>query len=294
MALTGADLSRQAAIAQLAGEFAAGQIESPALDARLLVCAAAGLDRAALLRDPDLPLGQAAALVQEYARRRLAGEPVARILGHREFWSFRLRVTPDVLDPRADTEVLVEAALAFAGARRDEALHILDLGTGSGALLAALLTEWPKAQGLGIDRSAQACAVAQGNLDQLGLGDRGRISCADWNEAFALSMTFDLVVSNPPYIETAIIATLAQEVRAHDPPGALDGGVDGLDCYRRLAKILPALLKPGGIAILELGAGQAKAVRTLAEASGLEVLALRPDLAGIERALVLRRASRRG
>ena len=286
--MIGAATARQAAIGLLAGEFAAGRIETPALDARLLVCAAAGLDHAALLRDPDVPLGETTTRVQEYARRRLAGEPVARILGTREFWSLKLRVTPDVLDPRADTEALVEAALTFAGARRGQALQILDLGTGSGALLAALLTEWPKAHGLGIDRSAAACAVAQANLDQLGLAGRSQIVCGDWNEALAPDTQFDLVVSNPPYIETATIAHLAREVRAHDPLAALDGGVDGLDGYRQLAKILPGLLARDGSAILELGAGQCNAVRALAQEKGLEVQEVRKDMAGIERALVLR------
>ena len=157
--------SRRAMLAELASQFAAAGIETPVTDARVLVCAAAGIDHAALLREPEAVLDEAAAtLLQGHVARRLAGEPVARILGFREFWSLRFTITPDVLDPRADSEAIVEAALEVAGSRRQQALQLLDLGTGSGALLAALLTEWPQARGLGIDRSSKACSVARANL----------------------------------------------------------------------------------------------------------------------------------
>lgn len=279
----------QSALSLLAEAFAQAGIASPALDARVLLCAAASLDHAALLRDPDRPLGTAAAAATAYARRRLAGEPVARILGRREFWSLMLAVTPDVLDPRADSETLVEAALAEMTGQRDRPLRLLDLGTGSGCLLAALLTEWPHASGLGIDRSAAACAVARRNLAALGLADRAQVLCADWSAALSPAARFDLVVSNPPYIETAGIAGLADEVRRHDPFGALDGGADGLDCYRQIVALLSGLLNPDGRAILELGQGQGPEVSALAVSAGLDVVRLWRDLAGIERALVLRR-----
>ena len=278
--------TRSDAIAALVSQFAAGGVETPLLDARVLVCAAAGLDHAALLRDPDALLGKAAARAAKYAKRRLAGEPVARILGYREFWSLKFKVTPDVLDPRADSEALVEAALQQLGARRNDPLRMLDLGTGSGALLAALLTEWPKAMGVGIDRSMEACAIARENLGALGLAGRSHVVCGDWGAALGPSR-YDLIVSNPPYIETGVIPALDREVRGHDPVGALDGGVDGLDCYRALAPILPDLLAGDGFAILELGQGQAEAVSALMRAAGMRVVEMFHDLAGTARALVL-------
>ena len=291
MAQFSPDCSRSAALAGLVERFAAAGVATPGLDARVLLCAAATIDHAGLLREPDAVLGEAAQRLGAFARRRLQGEPVARILGQREFWSLTLKVTPDVLDPRADTEALVEAALAHCSQRRTEALRVLDLGTGSGALLAALLTEWPQASGVGIDRSPAACAVASANLCALGLSGRSMIICADWSAALG-RQKFDLIVSNPPYIETAAIATLAQEVRGHDPLAALDGGPDGLDCYRALAGVLPGLLAADGFAVLELGQGQAAAVSGLMVASGLRVANVGRDLGGTERALVLRLTTR--
>ena len=254
------------------------------LDARLLVCAALGIDHVALVRDPDAALGERAAQVAAFAQRRLAREPVSRILGRREFWGLRLDVTPDVLDPRADSETLVEAALA-ALPDRAAPLRFLDLGTGSGALLCALLHEYPNASGVGTDLSPAGCAVAAANLATLGLAGRGEIVCGDWGAG--LEERFDLVVSNPPYIESAAVATLALEVRAHDPRLSLDGGGDGLDCYRAILRQLPRLLAPGGRGVLEAGAGQAAAIAALAAAEGFDIVELRHDIGGTARALVL-------
>ena len=254
------------------------------LDARLLVCAALGIDHVALVRDPDVALGERAAQVTAFAQRRLAREPVSRILGRREFWGLRLDVTPDVLDPRADSETLVEAALA-ALPDRAAPLRFLDLGTGSGALLCALLHEYPNASGVGTDLSPAGCAVAAANLATLGLAGRGEIVCGDWGAG--LEERFDLVVSNPPYIESAAVATLALEVRAHDPRLSLDGGGDGLDCYRAILRQLPRVLAPSGRAVLEAGAGQAEAIKALAEAQGFDIAKIRHDFGGTARALVM-------
>ena len=278
--------TRRQALAALVAAFATGKVHTPMIDARVLMCAAANLDHAALLRDPDDILGDTAGCISDYAARRLAGEPVARILGVREFWSLPFKVTPDVLDPRADSEALVEAALKHLGTRRQEPLQILDLGTGSGILLAALLTEWPMAFGIGVDRSSAACAVAANNLTTLGLAERSAVVCGKWGDAL-VDGRFDVIISNPPYIETAAIWSLTREVQIYDPLAALDGGVDGLDCYRALALAMPRLLVGKGLAILELGHGQAEAVSDLMSAVGLQVVAVAHDLAGVERALVL-------
>ena len=252
-------------------------------DVRILLCAAAGLDRVALLREPDLRLDAAAAArFESYLARRLAREPVARILGRREFWGLELMVTPAVLDPRPDTETLVSAALERIGRDPGRPCRILDLGTGSGAILCALLTEWPGAAGWGIDRSAAACSVARANLARTGLASRSLVVQGSWSAA-CLSGAFDLVVSNPPYIETAAIDGLAADVRDHDPRAALDGGPDGLEAYRAIVSDLPRLLAPGGSAFVEVGAGQAAAVVALLAGAGLSPSGTHRDLAGIER-----------
>lgn len=256
------------------------------LDARILVLEATELDRAALLRDGDEPVGpEAAKRLNRMLARRLAGEPVWRILGRREFWGLEFEITPAVLDPRPDTETLVTAALAALAGRRNASLHILDLGVGSAAILCALLTELPQARGWGIDRSLAACAVAGANVTRLGLGTRALIVNGEWGCALKAA-AFDLVVSNPPYIETAVIPTLDMAVRDHDPHAALDGGADGLDCYRVITAELPRLLTRGGVAALEVGAGQAAAVGALLVDAGLSILLAHRDLGGHDRALV--------
>ena len=245
------------------------------------MCAAANIDHAGLIREPDARLGEAATALSALSARRLASEPVSRILGRREFWGLALAIGPDVLDPRPETEGLVASILDGVGGRRAAPLKILDLGTGSGAILAALLRELPGASGIGIDRSHAACAIASRNLRTLGLADRGAILCGNWGDA--IGGRFDIVVSNPPYIVTREIASLAADVRDFDPHGALDGGVDGLAAYRAIAPRLPMLLAIGGIAALECGTGQGFDVRSLLVDAGLAAPAVYRDLAGHDR-----------
>ncbi len=239
-----------------------------------------GCDQAALLRDRSqpAPLGFEALLA-----RRAGREPMALILGRQGFWTLELEVSPATLIPRADTETLIEAALA---ARPDRAAvrRVLDLGTGTGCLLLAALAEFPGAWGLGLDLATDAAALAARNSRALNLADRASFVVADW--AAPISGRFDLVLSNPPYIETDDVAGLMPEVARHEPRRALDGGADGLDAYRALLAALPALLAPGGLAVFELGAGQAEPVSGLARTAGFTP-AVRADLGGLPRALLL-------
>lgn len=238
--------------------------------------------------DPPAALDAATRMrLDGYARRRLAGEPVWRILGEREFWGLPFRLSPATLEPRPDSETVVEAALAAFANRLDETIAILDLGTGTGCLLIALLSEFRRARGLGVDLSMEACATARANAALNGVADRVAILQGDW--AQGLSERFDLVVSNPPYIAAAEIATLPSGVREHDPHLALDGGEDGLTCYRALAAALPGLLAPSGVAILEIGAGQQRDVAAIMTTAGLDALGSRRDLGGHERALLFTR-----
>jgi release factor glutamine methyltransferase len=259
---------------------AAARIGGPTarLDAEVLLSHLLGMNRHRMLLTSELWISE-----QEYdllVNRRIAGEPVAYIVGRREFWSLDMVVTPDVLIPRPDSETLIVAALEVCQAPR----RILDLGTGSGALLLAALSEWPQATGLGVDASAAALAVAAGNAERLGFAARAAFRIGNWGDG--LAEQFDLVLSNPPYVEEK--AELSPEVRDHEPASALFAGADGLDEYRRLVPQLPGLLTPGGVAILEIGSTQAGAVRALAAAAGLNG-EVRRDLAGLDRAVVLRR-----
>ena len=266
-------------------------IETPKRDARVLLCEAADIDHAALLRDPDALLGDdAAARLKTFVERRLKREPVSRIVGRREFWGLTLRITPDVLDPRADTETLVAAAVETLRGRRDEALRILDLGTGSGALLCACLSEFPRSFGVGIDSSEAACCIARDNLAACGLAARGALVRGHWGEALGerIGLGFDLLLANPPYIRSVEIADLAPEVRDYDPRAALDGGPDGLAAYRAIAADLSRLCAPSGVAILEIGFDQAESAAACFGEAGWSV-AVRHDLENQPRALVLRR-----
>lgn len=275
-----------------AAKFGAAGIDSPELDARLLVGHALGLDHAALAAAAARRLtAKQAKAVGALAERRLGREPVARIIGAKEFWSLSLAVNAATLVPRPETETLVEAALATVDRRgpRTQALRIVDLGTGSGAVLLALLSELPNAFGVGTDVSPGALALARDNARRLGLTRAAFLAC---DMAAALRGPFDLVVSNPPYIARADIAGLAPEVRLFDPPLALDGGHDGLDSYRAIAAAAPLLLARDGAVIVELGSGQAEPVAALFAAAGLAPAAPRPDLNGVPRALVATRPAR--
>lgn len=274
------------ALRLVAQSFRVTGIESPEVDARALLCHALRLDRAQLIAQDDRILEpREIDVVSALAARRLRHEPVSRILGKKEFWSVSLAVTPDVLVPRPETETVVETALDFVvrDALRMEKLRILDIGTGSGALLLALLSELPNAVGVGTDISAAALEVARANAGHNDLACRCSFVACDI--AAGLQGPFDLIVSNPPYVARGEIASLAPEVRDYDPKLALDGGADGLDGYRAIAADARRLLAPGGRLIVELGMGQEPAVRALFTKTGLKVGAARDDLAAIPRAL---------
>jgi len=234
--------------------------ETPELDARLLLCHAAGLSHEAFVAglNDTLPV-DAGARFSALFERRLAGEPVSRIMGVRQFYGRSFRIDGSTLDPRPDTETLIEAALTLVD--RWAPLRLLDLGTGSGCILITLLAELRKATGVGVDLSLPALECALANAKTLGIAERADFLASDWLEA--VSGTFDLVVANPPYLSQADMAGLAREVRDHDPIGALDGGPDGLSAYRRIAPKLRKVLRPGGIALFEIGPSQADAVSTL-------------------------------
>ena len=275
----------------LTARFKSSSIESAELDARMLVGAALGLDLTGLISAAGRRLTADESIrLEDFARRRLGGEPVARILGTREFWGLPLTLSAATLVPRPDTETVVELALDMLRAcpASDRPLRIADLGTGSGAILLALLSELSGAVGTGTDISVAALATARGNAIQLGLADRAEFIACDY--AADLSGPFDLIVSNPPYIRSADIAGLATEVRNFDPHGALDGGRDGLDAYRALIPQAARLLAPQGALVVEVGQGQHDDVRGLMIAAGLAPEApAKADLAGIRRAVAGRK-----
>ena len=262
-------------------------IESAELDARLLLGHALGLDLTGLISAAQRRLTpDESARLEAFADRRLAGEPVARIIGEKEFWGLPLQLSSATLVPRPDTETVVELALELlrAGGDLHRPLRIADLGTGTGAILLALLSELPAAQGFGTDISESALQTAAANAARTGLSGRAAFLACDY--ASGLSGAFDLIVSNPPYIRSADIAALAREVRDHDPVAALDGGADGLDAYRALIPQAAGLLAPGGLLIVEAGAGQSGHIQALMTAAGLMAgTAPRADLAGIPRAV---------
>jgi release factor glutamine methyltransferase len=276
-----ASTARSEALASVVETFQIAGIENPSREARLSLCAASGVSQVALITAPDEALGSAARTVREFAMRRVAGEPLSRIVGKREFWGLSLAISPHVLDPRPETETIVEAALSILSDRREDPLRILDLGVGSGALLCALLTEFGSARGVGVDISADAADVARGNLQACGLSLRAEIRVGDWTSG--LNGRFDLVVSNPPYIPTADLASLPREVRDFDPWLALDGGIDGLAEYRRILPESRRLLGLGGWLLVELGASQAAKVPAIANQHGFTDVVTYRDLAGVDR-----------
>ncbi len=284
------DISIAAARRALSDMFRSASLDSPELDARLLIGHALTCDHAALAAQSGRTLTAAETFaIAALATRRLAREPVARILSCKEFWGLPLRLNGAVLVPRPETETVVEAALATLGgpAACNRSWRIADLGTGSGALLFAILSELPQASGIGTDISHAALACASDNASALGLAARAPFVACDYGAA--LQGPFDLIVSNPPYIASGEIAGLPAEVRNFDPRLALDGGADGLAAYRALSADARRLLAPAGVLVVELGAGQLSAVNALFAAAGL-ISAAPPqhDLSGVARALAVK------
>jgi release factor glutamine methyltransferase len=260
---------------------AAAGIEGPVIDARLLVEAAAGANRAEIIADPHRALTPAqTGVLDGYLARREGREPIGHILGVKGFWKIMLRVTPDVLTPRPDTETLLDVVLPAVPS--DARLSVLDLGVGSGAILLAILAERPRATGLGVDISEEALAVARENAANLGLAGQVALLRGDWTAGLA-DESFDLVVSNPPYVASGELATLEPEVRDHEPRLALDGGPDGLAAYRELAPQILRVLRPGGAFAVEIGSSQRAAVEALFLRAGAVNSRTTPDLAGRDR-----------
>jgi release factor glutamine methyltransferase len=284
------DTTRSEARRLLAAAFAAAGLDSPDLDARFLLCGLLGIDGAALVGRPDLILGAAASELREAAFRRVNHEPVSRIIGRRSFFGRSFHVTPDVLDPRPETETVIEVVhdLVRHNNLDPARLRFCDVGTGSGALIVTLLAEFSEASGVATDISPAALAVAQANAAALGVADRLQLIETDLLQGVA--GPFDVVVSNPPYIPSRDISGLAPEVRRFDPILALDGGCDGLDVYRKLSNQI-SKLDDFLFVVLEVGAGQAETVAGVFDAAGLRLVEIRPDLAGHNRAVALERQS---
>ena len=270
-------------------------IASARQDARLLLGFALGRDSAVLPHEDVRGwTGDLDRLFQTYVARRVVGEPVSRIRGWREFWSLNFELSAATLDPRPESEILVERAIAYGRERlgdgrgngRDQGLQLLDMGTGSGCLLLACLSELALATGLGIDINPDAIDMAAHNAGALGLADRATFAVADFTASMEGFGCFDIILSNPPYIPSAQIATLSSEVAVHDPLLALDGGQDGLDCWRRLMPEMAKLLSARGHIFVEIGEGQAADVTALASAAGLSAAGVFADLSGTQRCLV--------
>ncbi len=254
-------------------------------EARALITTVLGVSTDHLLLSGDMPVTPVqAATLREALERRCRHEPLSRILGRREFWGLDFQISSDTLDPRPDSETVI-TALCRHYPDRQQALTILDMGTGSGCLLLAALTECPNATGVGVDISVGALTVAKKNAATFGLHQRAQFLKANWGQG--ISGQFDVILSNPPYIEQNAIPTLAPDVRNFDPITALDGGLDGLDAYRSLMPDIQRLLSAQGIALLEVGMGQAEAVTAIASANGLQRIRTYQDLGDIPRCLVL-------
>lgn len=264
-------------LAPISGELAG-------LEARLLAQHAWGVTPEVIVRDHDRALGDEKIQALEIlVARRLSREPIAQILGSKHFWKDEFCVTRDVLTPRADSETLIEACLRH----RRSAQRILDLGTGSGCLLLSLLREYANARGTGVDVSPAALNIARRNAHNLLLVTRCEFLGGDWCEPLELSHQFDMIVSNPPYIPTRAIPQLMRDVRDHEPHGALDGGADGLECYRAILRSIAPHAKPTALLVFEVGAGQAQDVATHARAHGFSLVEIAKDLQGIDRVVVL-------
>lgn len=279
--------TRAEALRELRRSLAEAGFETAALDARLLLLTALGIAATDLITWPDTPLTpEQSGTLAAFLQRRLNHEPVARIVGEREFWGLPFRLSPETLVPRPDTETLVETALDLLPDRQAP-LRIVDFGTGSGCILVALLHELPQATGLGVDLAFGALVTARANANDNRVGKRCHFALSRW--ADAVSGPFDLIVSNPPYIATGVIPGLDEEVREHDPRLALDGGPDGLEPYRILLAEAERLLAPGGLLAVEIGYDQAEDLRSLAVLHGLEILRIAHDLSGNPRCVAMRR-----
>jgi len=278
--------TRAQALKDLRRTLSEAGFETAALDARLLLLSVLNVSAMELITHPDVPLTQdEAARLDDFTRRRLAHEPVARIVGEREFWGLPFALSPETLVPRPDTETVVETVLDLLPDRQAPLL-MADFGTGSGCLLVALLHELPQATGLGIDLSFGALETARRNAWANGVGPRSLFALSHW--ADGISGRFDLIVSNPPYIASSVIPTLDREVREHDPNLALDGGPDGLEPYRVLLRESRRLLVPGGLLAVEIGYDQAEELKSLAAANGLEIVRIAHDLSDNPRCVAMR------
>jgi release factor glutamine methyltransferase len=279
--------TRAEALRELRQRLNEAGFETAALDARLLLLNALDTTATDLMTRPDVALTpEQAETLASSTRRRLAHEPVARILGRREFWGLPFVLSPETLVPRPDTETLVETVLDLIPSRQAP-LRIVDFGTGSGCILVSLLHELPNATGLGVDLSFGALVTARVNASANDVGRRCHLAVSSWAEA--ITGPFDLIVSNPPYIASAVIPTLDEEVREHDPRLALDGGPDGLAPYRILLKEAGRLLAPGGLLAVEIGYDQAEDLTSLAGVHGLEVVRVAHDLSGTPRCIAMKR-----
>ncbi|HVW93857.1 MAG TPA: peptide chain release factor N(5)-glutamine methyltransferase [Devosia sp.] len=265
--------------------FRGAELDTPELDARLLAEAAFGLDRLALsMREGEGASADGLARLEGYAERRLAGEPVARLLGHKEFYGLDFELNAATLVPRPETEMLVDEALAAIGGL--EAPLLLDLGTGSGCIAIAVLAHAPKARAVATELSPAAIEAARRNAVRHGVAERLSLRQGSWCEPLMADEIFDAVVSNPPYVETDIIGQLAPEVGSFDPRLALDGGEDGLEAYRAIAAGLPGHLRPGARLMIEIGSEQGIEVGALLSTAGFSQIDIKKDLAGLDRVVV--------
>lgn len=267
--------------------FRRARLEAPELEARLLAEIAFGMDRLELVnRERELAGTEALQKLQDLAARRLRGEPIDRVLGEKEFWGLKFKLNKKTLSPRPETEMLVARGLEELTGIAEP--RLLDLGTGTGCIPIALLTVKSRARAVAIDLAAEAIAAARFNAERHGVAARLETRKGSWFDPIEPSERFDLITSNPPYIETAVIPTLAVEVRHHDPRLALDGGKDGLAAYRAIAGEANLFLKPEGVMLLEIGATQGAKVTAILRAAGFADIAIEPDLAGHQRMIVAR------
>jgi len=269
-------------VSRAADRLSAAKIESPRREARLLLAYATGKTVEWIVAHNDEKTEELPKFENALGRRE-AREPLSHILGEREFWSLPFQVNASVLDPRPDSEIIVSSVLAYY-LETDRPLKIADLGTGTGCLLLSILHERPTAEGIGVDISESALSTARGNASILGLSARATFVQSDWDSE--LDGTFDVVLSNPPYIPTAEIGSLAPEIARYEPRCAIDGGADGLVAYRRIADALPQLLEPNGLVALEIGQGQDSSVLKILRDSGIQIVSLEKDLAGIPRCVL--------